>query len=157
MTHMFDEKKKGPGQTVQNNGIKATHNKDSSPSVVLCKVPLASGTNVFRAKYTRTGNSDAWIGVGNEKMDLNKSMGDKHSIAYNCDGAKGIDNDWSAYGSGFDSGDEIEVLVNVEEGWLEFKKNGESQGRIYEELKSWEPLFFGVGSYHSGESWEILA
>lgn len=60
------------------------------------------------------------------------------------------------YGSSFNSGDLLEIHVDIENEWIEFFKNRESQGRIT--LNTFgKPLFFAVSYANQNEYWEIVS
>ena len=83
-------------------------------------------------------------------------MLNKDCWGYSYNGFKFVDKEASAYGEKYSDGDQIKVEVNVEEGWIEFSKNGQKQGKIEVELKEKQPLFFGLKTRFKGESWKDI-
>jgi len=62
----------------------------------------------------------------------------------------------SKYGAGYVAGDKVTVEVNWEEKWIEFYKNGKSQGKITNMPFDQGELYFAVSAFGVGETWKII-
>ena len=127
-------------------------------STVICKeiIPI-KGTHSFTAKYEHTGVYwDGHIGVARGQIDLNGQMDQPESWSYYYNGNKRLSGKVSKYGSGYIAGDKISIEINREEKWIEFFKNGKSQGKITHLHIDIGDLYFAVSAYGVGESWRIV-
>ena len=78
-----------------------------------------TGTHSFKAKYKYSKNSGALIGVAHDNINLNDNY-QKNTWYFSSNGWKYLDGEVSTYSSGFKHNSLVEVLVNIEEGWLQF-------------------------------------
>ncbi len=132
MATTWNPSKVGTGISLISNNLVAVM------SAVNRNVLAVDGKNAgkwyFEIKTVGTAASQTYVGVGTENTALNSYLGSNaESWAYGWDGSAAyrFHAGFVAYGSQINVGDVIGVAVDIDNGSLEFYKNGTSQGIAY--------------------------
>jgi hypothetical protein len=120
---------------------------------------VKSGVVKFKVKVLRRSDGDIGIEIGcvpTTAENLKTKGLWKIGYTYWSNGVKyAFDGDTESYGASYDTGDVIEVTIDMDARTLSFAKNGESQGVAYENLPE-EGVYPAIYIYRADDSVEIL-
>jgi SPRY domain/F5/8 type C domain len=138
----WDSVNKGSGVTLSNGDLTATvPNLSNTARATISK---NSGKWYWEIKFD--SGSNAMIGIVNSSAGVGKTMDNVNAMYYyNSTGSK-WNSTGSAYGASYSAGDIISVLLDLDNGTIEFWKNGVSQGVAFANVRSLGDVYPAVTS-----------
>lgn len=141
----WDEMNKGSDVVLSNNNL-TSYNPFKQATI--SNIGKSKGKWYWEIYVDYSGDSNAvMIGVADEKVNLNQMdwSGQYCRLYYGFNGNKRPEN--TSYGSTYTTGDTISVILDLDDGILEFWKNGVSQGISHTNIKTMSGLIYPVVSY----------
>lgn len=145
MVVTWDAVNKGNAVTLSNDNLTAV--VPNNLNTVRASVGRTSGKWYMEIEFTSLNN--AFVGIINEDTPLNQINYSLSNIGYYYfSGNKYPGN--TAYGSSYTTNDIISILMDLDNGTLEFWKNGVTQGVAFNNIKSYGTIYPAITSGASG-------
>ncbi|WP_029518099.1 SPRY domain-containing protein [Paenibacillus polymyxa] len=148
----WDSINKGSTTVLSNGNLSAT--TPSSSVKARCSVGKTSGKWYWEISFSGTF-ANPIVGILNDFSNLNSNdTSSTYVRGYYVDGRKSPE--WVAYGAKYISTDTISVLLDLDNGSLEFWKNGITQGVSHTNILSMGPVYPFVSSGQSSSDATVM-